>query len=148
MDELVRSVRGGLSFSVSAVVGRWNAVGSTLTWVACGHAPPLLVAPDGTVEELHGHRYPVLGRLDPQRAVRCDERRLHPGERVVLYSDGITERPLGGGGAFGLDGIRAAVAAARGASAARMVRALQQAVVAASARPLEDDAALMVLSVG
>ena len=148
MDELIRELRGGLSFSVSAVVARWNAVSSTFNWVACGHAPPLLVAVDGTIEELHGHRYAVLGRLDPERAVRADQRRLRPGERIVLHSDGITERPLSDEATFGLEGIRTALAAAQGASAARMAREVQQAVVSASPRPLEDDAAVMVLSIG
>ena len=148
IDEVIRVLRGGRGFSVSAVVARWNAVSARLTWVTCGHEPPLLVAVDGTVEELHGPRHPELGRLDPDRPVRTEERRLHRGERLVLYSDGISERPLDDGRPFGLEGIRAAVAAlAEGASAARTARAIQQAVVAVSSRPLEDDAAVVVLAV-
>jgi serine phosphatase RsbU (regulator of sigma subunit) len=80
--------------------------------------------------------------------VRPQERRLHRGERLVLYSDGISERPLGDGRPFGLEGIRAAVAGLdEGASAARTARAIQQATLAASSRPLEDDAAIVVLAV-
>ena len=147
VDALIRALRGGGAFSVSAVVARWSAVSSRLTWVACGHEPPLVVGVDGTLEELHGHRHPELGRFDGDGVVRFDERRLHPGERLVLYSDGITERPLGDGRPFGLEGIRAALASIEGTSAARTARAIQEAVVNASSRPLEDDAAIVVLAV-
>jgi serine phosphatase RsbU (regulator of sigma subunit) len=38
-------------FYVTAVLARWEAVYSVLSWVNCGHPPPLLSRPDGSVEE-------------------------------------------------------------------------------------------------
>ena len=75
VDALIRALRGGGAFSVSAVVARWSAVSSRLTWVACGHEPPLVVGVDGTLEELHGHRHPELYKgtyssFEEQRATR------------------------------------------------------------------------------
>ena len=80
--------------------------------------------------------------------MRTEERRLHRGERLVLYSNGISERPLAGDRRFGLEGsARTLAGLVAGASAARTARAIQQAVVDASSRPLEDDAAVVVLAV-
>jgi serine phosphatase RsbU (regulator of sigma subunit) len=65
--------------------------------VACGgHPPALLRRVDGTVEEL-GSPGTLLGLVrDPQLQDQHSE--LHPGDALVLYTDGITEaradRPL------------------------------------------------------
>src|SRR3954452_7487461 len=42
----------GKAFTVSAVLARWQAPPATLTWVSCGHPPPLLVGADGTLAAL------------------------------------------------------------------------------------------------
>jgi len=57
-----------------------------------GHCPPLIVRNDGTIEEL-ASTGPLLGIL-PRPAWRSHVTRLEPGERLVLYSDGITEATL------------------------------------------------------
>jgi serine phosphatase RsbU (regulator of sigma subunit) len=74
-------------------------------------------------------------------------RRLRPGERVIVYSDGVVDRMTARGGRFGLAGIRAAAEGRSGASAAGAARAMQNAVVGASPEALEDDAAVVVLAV-
>ncbi len=138
----------GDDFCVSTVIALWQAPISTLHWVSCGHPPPLLVAADGRIEELAGEEDPALGLGRRERSFGLQRRRLTPGERVILYSDGVVERRTAGGGRFGLDGIGAAVSGAASASAAGTARSLQHAVVGASPRPLEDDAAVVVLAVG
>jgi serine phosphatase RsbU (regulator of sigma subunit) len=81
------------------------------------------------------------------RRFRREQRRLRRGERVILHSDGVFERRGKGDRPFGLAGIEGAVAQARGVSAAATARSIQNAVGAASPRPLEDDATVVVLAV-
>lgn len=138
----------GDDFCVSAVIALWQAPISTLHWVSCGHAPPLLVAVDGGVEELSGGEDPALGVAGRERPFQLQHRRLRPGERVIVYSDGVVERRTVNGGRFGLAGIRAALSGAAGTSAASTARSIQHAAVQASPRPLEDDAAVVVLAAG
>ena len=145
MNRVVRETRGR-RFWATAVVARWHAPSRTLGWISCGHPTPLLWAADGSFEELHGRRYPALGR-STRSSFRREERALRPGERVVLYTDGIRDRRTDGGGRFGVEGIAQAVASQGDRTAAATVRSIQDAVMRASREPLEDDAAVVVLAV-
>jgi len=131
---------------VNAVLGRWHGPSSTLRWITCGHQPLLLLRADGELVELEGAEHPALGRGEPARAFTVDRRRLDPGERLVLVSDGVLARRTPGGGTFGLEGIRDALAGVAGAEAAPSVHAIEEAIVRASVDPLEDDATIVVFA--
>lgn len=146
MNEVVDRI-GAPDFSATGVVAHWHAPTSYLRWVNCGHPPPLLVGEDGSLAELEGTTVPAFGRAPTGQELRPDGRVMRPGERLILLTDGISERRTASGGAFGADGVRAAVRAARGGSAAATARAIQRAVIDASPRPVEDDAAVLVLAV-
>ena len=136
------------AFTVSAVLGRWQAPVSTFTWIACGHPPPLLVHADGRLEALsEEHQEPALGIGSRDREFRARRRRLRARERLIICSDGLLERRDSNGAAFGEAGVRRAIAVARGTSAAATARSIQHAAVAASDEPLEDDAVVVVLAV-
>lgn len=137
----------GENFTVDAILAHWRAPVSTFSWVACGHRPPLLVSADGTVQELPGEVDLPLGCAQRTRDFSPRHRRLRRGERVVLCSDGVFGRRTEEGGRFGLAGVRDAIAAARGISAAATARSIQHAVVRAASGPLEDDTAVVVLAV-
>ncbi|WP_369141125.1 SpoIIE family protein phosphatase [Modestobacter versicolor] len=62
-----------------------------LRWSNAGHPAPLLVAPDGTVEELERPADLLLG-VDPLRARADHTHELPPGSTVLLYTDGLIER--------------------------------------------------------
>ena len=61
----------------------------TLRYTTCGHPPPLVIGVDGTARYLDGAGTGPLGRLAPVLATST----LAPGELVLLYSDGLVERP-------------------------------------------------------
>ncbi len=145
MHDVIQEM-GDEGFFVTAVVARWHAPSSTFSWVNCGHPPPLLAAPDGSLEELRAPRHFPLG-LFPAEEFRVEERRLKTGERVILYSDGIRMRRTAGGGWFGLAGIERAASAVGRPSAVSTARSIQEAVVNASETPMRDDATLLVMAV-
>jgi serine phosphatase RsbU (regulator of sigma subunit) len=64
-----------------------------LTFANGGHCPPLLVRADGTIEELSSTG-PIMGLL-PNAKWRSVKTRLELGDRLVLYSDGVTEATRG-----------------------------------------------------
>jgi serine phosphatase RsbU (regulator of sigma subunit) len=144
-----RTVRrlGNPDFYVSALVGRWRAATRSLTWVNCGHPPAYLVDTDGTLHELDSPPHPALGTGDEQPAFRLTERRLHPGERLILITDGITGRHTEDGGTFGVDGLRQALQRTDTPTAAATAMAIQQTVTDCWTEPLEDDATIVVLAV-
>ena len=81
------------------------------------------------------------------RASQPSERRLKPGERLILLTDGITDRPLAGEGTFGIDGVKRALQGAASPTAAGSAMAIQQAVTDCSREPFQDDATVVVMAV-
>jgi AcrR family transcriptional regulator len=145
MHETV-SDAGGPEFFLTAIVARWNPVYAVFSWVNCGHPPPLLLGADDTVEELATRPDLPLGVFEATRNFHRHQRRLADGDRLMLYSDGVSRRRTDDG-AFGTEGIVNAVREAAGPSAAAAVRAIQEAVSIASEDALPDDAAVLVLAV-
>jgi serine phosphatase RsbU (regulator of sigma subunit) len=134
-------------FHISAIVARWRAPTNTFTWVNCGHPHAYLVDADGNLNELKGPAHPALGVGDDERTFQLSERQLASDERLILITDGITERRTEGGGTFGMDGIRHAVAEVENPTAAATALAILQAIKNCWRDPLEDDATVVVLCV-
>ena len=144
MHEVIYDV-GRAEFFVTAIVARWSAVYSTFSWINCGHPPPLVVRPDGSMQQLPLGPGLPLGLLERERRFTRRQRRLDDGERMILHSDGITARKTPDG-PFGVDGIERAVRAAASGSASDIARAIQEAVMSATTDPLQDDAVAIVLA--
>ncbi|QKG21600.1 SpoIIE family protein phosphatase [Actinomadura verrucosospora] len=68
--------------------------GPRLEYAAAGHPPPVLVAPDGTTRLLEDAANPLLGLGvlfdEPYRSAQLA---LDPGCTLLLYTDGLVERP-------------------------------------------------------
>ena len=146
MHETVKRL-GNPDFYVSALVARWRAATQTLTWVNCGHPPAYLADLDGNLTELEGPEHPPLGAGDDEPSFKATERVLQSGERLILVTDGITERKTEGGGTFGVDGIRSALADVDNPTAAATAMTILQAVTDCWREPLEDDGTVAVLTV-
>jgi PAS domain S-box-containing protein len=81
-------------------------------YVRAGHPPPLVRDPSGAVRQLEDRGSPPLGVFHDVR-FRSDELTLEPGSTILLYTDGLIERP-GEGITVGLERLKAAFAACRG----------------------------------
>ena len=62
----------------------------TLAWTRCGHNPPLLRRADGTIEHLDAAGTLPLG-ITTDLVFESAEVTMHPGDTLILYTDGITE---------------------------------------------------------
>jgi serine phosphatase RsbU (regulator of sigma subunit) len=146
MDETVHHL-GNPDFYVTAIIARWHAATSTFTWANCGHPSPYLVDNDHQLIELNTPEQPALGRAGDEHDYRLETRQLHPGERLILITEGITQRKLQDGGTFGADGIRKATEQADNPTAASTAMAIQQAVTDSWREPLQDDGTIVVLAI-
>ncbi|MGI8505213.1 MAG: SpoIIE family protein phosphatase [Solirubrobacteraceae bacterium] len=146
MHETVRKLDHP-DFYVTAIVARWRAATAALTWVNCGHPPAYLVDVEGNLIELESPPHPALGTGRKEPSFKATKRQLNAGERLVLLTDGTTERHMEGGGTFGVDGLRRALDNADNATAASTAMAIQQAVTDYWKEPLEDDATVVVMAI-
>lgn len=145
IDEVIRGLADP-AFSMSAIVARWHAPTATLAWINCGHPTGYLVAGD-RIEALPATDQPRLGMSDGPPELHVQHLRLQPTDRVVLLTRGILDRTVEGGGTFGEDRLRAAIAGADAPTAAATAMAIQQAVSDCWTEPLQDDATVVVLAV-
>lgn len=74
---------------ITLFIGRYNSLTGHLTYVNAGHLPPLLNR-RGHVTELQSGSI-GLGMLDELPGIDCGEVRIHKGDLLVTYTDGLVE---------------------------------------------------------
>ncbi|MFF4655981.1 SpoIIE family protein phosphatase [Streptomyces sp. NPDC001381] len=77
--------------TATLVLARYSPRARRLVWAQAGHPPPLLLR-GGEARYLERPRGILLGASDHPRYEEA-ECRLTPGDRLVLYTDGLVERP-------------------------------------------------------
>ena len=117
------------------------------TWrsTCAGHPPPLLVRAGQGAAPLPSERTQMLLFSDLE-AVGCNEQALHPGDRIVLYTDGITDRSAPDGTLFEEDGLISALdRVARFAPASIVERLMIDLEAFAGGLEPDDDQTLLVI---
>lgn len=114
-----------------------------LDYVNAAHCPPLLIRPDKSMTELETTGTPV-GLID-EAEFAIASGQLAPGDKLLIYSDGVTEAQNAAGEFFGKKRLREAVAHANGGAAA-LHDAVQEAVAAfTGGAPQSDDITVLAL---
>jgi phosphoserine phosphatase RsbU/P len=116
--------------------------GLVIELVLAGHPRPVLLRADGTAA-LIGEYGTAVG-LIPQLELVSSEHRLCPGDTLLTYTDGVTERRRGRE-EFGPDRLLAAVSGAAGAAPQQLIGAVRTAVEAFSNGHTRDDIALLAI---
>jgi serine phosphatase RsbU (regulator of sigma subunit) len=109
-----------------------------------GHNPPILVRKDGSLEELRDGGM-VLGLFV---AAQYESRTvgLHPGDHLVLFTDGVLEALNTAGEEFGEERLRELLKANARSATPEILARLQEAITSFSANtPQHDDITMMVL---
>jgi serine phosphatase RsbU (regulator of sigma subunit) len=120
------------------------AFGGELRWVNAGHPPPILARASGAVESLAANGLPV--GLIEEASYAAEESRLEPGDKIVIYSDGLSEAHDRAGEFFGIKRLREIARLESGGSC----RDVLDAILAAVERftedaPQSDDVSIAVL---
>lgn len=85
----VMDVAPSADIFVTAFYGVLHRPSGRLTYVSAGHERPILIRSDGDVDQLAGSGR-FLGMLDPLELVEYSVD-LRPGDRVVVFSDGVPD---------------------------------------------------------
>jgi serine phosphatase RsbU (regulator of sigma subunit) len=141
---ILADTRSGLFVTVFYAVV--DPIAGTLTYCNAGHNPPYLLRARDVVEgeELTktGMALGVLEDVTWERRTAF----LSPGDRLVLYTDGVTDAENGRGVFYGAQRLLAAARATQGLSAQEMVDGILAEIKAFSAGVDQfDDIALIVL---
>lgn len=116
----------------------------TLTFSNAGHYAPILVRASGAVERLSAGGA-VLGVLR-DGAYEQAHASVGAGDRLVLYTDGITEARNAADEEFGEERLVALAVEHRGCSAPALQARLAEAVASFTGGKFQDDATLIVLA--
>jgi serine phosphatase RsbU (regulator of sigma subunit) len=115
-----------------------------LDYVNAAHCPPIVVRPSGETAELEATGVPV-GLLEGSK-YELAGRQLSPGEKVVIYTDGVTEAQDARGAFFGRKRLFDLVRAHAAASSTELHDGIQGAVRDfTEGAPQSDDITLVVL---
>lgn len=123
--------------------GLLNTNTGQLRYVCAGHPPALVLSQDGQIAELRGGQ-PLLGAYEDvtyweQQTV------LTPGDRLLLYSDGVTEARSADGKFLDSAGLMQLLDARKDVETAELACELMRGVIGFSEGVLRDDAAILAL---
>ncbi|MFF5758555.1 PP2C family protein-serine/threonine phosphatase [Streptomyces longwoodensis] len=155
LPELVSSVDEALTEWLpdqfcTAVLAEIDLATGVLRWSNCGHPAPLLIRDQRLIEDaLEREPDPPLGL--PSLLTDCPrqvhEAPLQPGDRVLFYTDGVTEARTRDGELFGLQRFADYVirATAAGELASETLRRLIHSILDVETSRLRDDATIVMV---
>jgi serine phosphatase RsbU (regulator of sigma subunit) len=134
----------------TGVLAEIDVRSGTIRWVNNGHLPPIIIRRDRVVGELAASPRPPLGvhRLARSPMPQLAEMGLQPGDRLLLYTDGVTEARRGDTvEPFGVDRLRTFLQrdVASNLPNSEIVRRLKNALLDFHDGELQDDATMMLV---
>jgi sigma-B regulation protein RsbU (phosphoserine phosphatase) len=129
---------------VTLFLAHYHVHTGKLVYANAGHNPPCIGAADGKVRRLDGSTGTILGVFENQVYTQ-KETHLLMRDRLVLYTDGITEAMDASDRMFQLDHLERIVAGNPTASPEELCGLVVQSVQNYRAYPQQDDVTMMVL---
>ena len=143
IDKVLSNQHGGERF-VTALLGELDLRTGAFSWLSAGHPAPLLLRQGRVLGALSAEPGQPLGLLDLVGGTAPPVRRedLQPGDRLLLFTDGVDEARGRDGSFFGMQRLAEFVArqSASGEPTPEVMRRLQRAVLDHLEGELQDDA--------
>ena len=133
---------GDLHRFVTLFYSVYDVESRVLRFCNAGHNPPVLARADGSIERLATGG--TIAGVFEEAVYEAGQVRLRPGDRLVLFTDGVTEAGSNHGAEFGDDRLVAAVHATKALDAAGIADRVF-ADVQAHCGASQDDATVVVL---
>jgi PAS domain S-box-containing protein len=147
LNHFVLQTIGGSSFLFTAAAARLDRGGRCMVFAGAGHPPGMVVTP-GSQPRLLESRSMLLGALEdavePDAELRVD---LEQGDRVVLYTDGLTEVFNSRREMLDVGGLRKIVGETSRLPLGEMKQGILDRVAAWRSGPSLDDMSLVLLEV-
>jgi sigma-B regulation protein RsbU (phosphoserine phosphatase) len=124
--------------------GLLDGASRRFTYTNAGHNPPLLVRRDGKVVRLE-EGGAILG-VFPEYEYMEAQIELTPGDRLVMFTDGVSEVPDANGNDFGEERLTQLLKINRELDAAELQQKIIEAITVFSGGEFHDDVTLVVLA--
>jgi len=145
LNEFVVGQIGISGFMFTMAAARLDESARRLTYSGGGHPPAFWISSSGEIRMLES-RATILGAIEdavPEEAT--DSYDLSPGDRLMIYSDGLTEVWDAQGEMLGIEGLADMAKRSAQLPLAAMRESLIRGVVSFSATPVHDDMSLILL---
>lgn len=145
LNQFVVDQIGISGFMFTMAAARLDRAGKHLTYAAGGHPPAFWISSSGELRQLEP-RATILGAMEdavPEEAV--DRYELSPGDRLMIYSDGLTEVWDAHEEMLGVEGLGELALRLRKLPLSEMREGIIRGVVSFSATPVHDDMSLVLL---
>ncbi|MFB7781935.1 PP2C family protein-serine/threonine phosphatase [Streptomyces vinaceus] len=133
---------------MTAVIANLDTASGQFTWINCGHPPPLLIRDGHVLPQVLTRRpqLPLGLGFHTETAPVLHHERLQPGDRILFYSDGVTEARAPDGSLFGDQRLADTIirATATGHTAPEALRRLIQNLLSHQGNQLRDDATILL----
>jgi serine phosphatase RsbU (regulator of sigma subunit) len=153
-DQAIADQFGAARFATALLCNLDTGTGE-FTWIPCGHPPPLLIRGSKVIKELLREPRLPLGlteeRVRPAAPGGASSpvytEQLQPRDRILLYTDGVTDGRAADGRVFGLSRLSDFVIrhSAEGLPAPETLRRLNRAIGDYQQGYLRDDATVVLL---
>ncbi|MCW2865118.1 MAG: serine/threonine-protein phosphatase [Actinoallomurus sp.] len=138
----------GASRFATALLCELDTATGEFRWLPCGHPPPLLIRDSRVIKELlREPRLPLGLNEDHVGDVGVYTEHLQPGDRLLLYTDGVVEGRAADGREFGLARLSDFVIrnSAEGLPAPETLRRLNRAILQYQQGRVRDDATVVLV---
>ncbi|MFE7806183.1 PP2C family protein-serine/threonine phosphatase [Streptomyces sp. NPDC057430] len=133
---------------MTAVVAHLDTSDGRLSWINCGHPPPLLIRQGRVLPQVLAREpdLPLGWGFVTESPPTEHSQRLQPGDRILLYSDGVTDARPPDGDLYGEERLVDTVirATAAGDPAPEALRRLIQGLRQHQGHKLRDDATILL----
>ncbi|HUR75412.1 MAG TPA: PP2C family protein-serine/threonine phosphatase [Sporichthya sp.] len=146
VDAAVAAEYGGARYS-TALLARLDMNTGILSWISAGHPPPLLLRDGRSIKTLDLPASTPLGWQLTSDPPHVGSEQLQPRDRVLLYTDGLTEARTADGDFFTTERLAEFLErqSAAGLPTPETLRRLRHAVLEYQAGALQDDATALLV---
>lgn len=147
LDQVVRDIHRQWPENLpyfTMIFGELDPATGAGSFVQAGHPLPLRIGRDGTVAQLGGGGFPI--GLVPASEHDTVPFTLAPGDRLLMYSDGLVDAENPAGEAFSVERLSALLQSLRDAVAPALLSAIEQALrVWCDGPTLRDDVSVLLI---
>jgi serine phosphatase RsbU (regulator of sigma subunit) len=113
------------------------------SYASAGHPPSMVLRADGRVELLSSGQFPI--GIDRQAVYKSSESQLSSGDKLVMYTDGITESRKKSSRMYGEEGVQVTLEQCGDCMPEEILDEIFRAAMDASEGQLLDDAAVIII---